>query len=129
MLKLPVDMNLSEKLAQSLRAEGYDCRRWHELGDPKAPDTELFDWAKRNGAVVITRDLDFSAILAATQLDAPSVVQVRCDDSHSKPVFPIVLQALRQCEEQLSRGALVVVTETRLRLRSLPLNTPTNESR
>jgi predicted nuclease of predicted toxin-antitoxin system len=123
MLTLLVDVNLSSKLAVRLREAGYDCQHWKEIGDPKAPDAELFDWAKRNRAVVITRDLGFSGILAATQFDAPSVVQVRCDDSYSTLVFPTILQALQQSEEQLRRGALVVVTENRLRIRTLPLET------
>ena len=123
MLKLLVDMNLSSKLAERLRGTGYDCRHWKEVGDPRAPDTELFDWAKHNSAVVITRDLGFGDILAATQFDSPSVVLIRCDESHSALVFPVILQALRQSEMQLRQGALVVVTENRLRIRMLPLKT------
>ena len=49
------------------------------------------------------------------------IVQVRCVDSHSKSAFPIILQALQQCEERLRQGALVVVSENRLRVRTLPL--------
>ena len=121
MLKLLVDMNLSSKLADRLCEAGYDCRHWKEVGDPKAPDTELFDWAKRNGAVVITRDIGFGDILAATNFNTPSVLLVRSKDSHSALVFPMILQALQQAEEQLRLGALVVVTENRLRIRRLPL--------
>jgi predicted nuclease of predicted toxin-antitoxin system len=123
MLKLLIDMNLSNKLVKHLREAGFGCQHWKEIGDSRAPDTELFDWAVAHGAVVITRDLGFGNILTATQFDAPSVVQVRCEDSHSQSAFPIILQALRQCEEQLRQGALVVVSENRLRVRMLPLNT------
>ena len=114
-------MNLSDKLVKHLREAGFECQHWKEVGNPKALDRELFDWAKHNDAVVITRDLGFSDILVATQFDAPSVMQVRCVDSHSKSAFPIILQALRQCEDHLCRGALVVVSENRLRIRTLPL--------
>jgi len=123
MLKLLIDMNLSDKLVAHLSEAGFDCRHWKEVGKPSAPDTELLDWVKRNNAVVITRDLGFGAILAATQFDAPSVIQVRCENSHSSSAFPIILQALQQCEEHLRRGALVVVAENRLRIRMLPLKT------
>jgi len=37
-------------------------------------------YASVNGYVVLTHDLDFSAILAATQGEKPSVVQIRADD-------------------------------------------------
>jgi predicted nuclease of predicted toxin-antitoxin system len=121
MLKLLIDMNLSSRLADRLCEAGYDCRHWKEIGDPKAPDTELFDWAKLNGAVVITRDIGFSDIAAASNLRVPRVMLIRCNDSFSAYVFPTILQALQQTEEQLRQGALVVVTESRLRIRMLPL--------
>ena len=127
MLKLLVDMNLSNKLADRLRKAGYDCRHWKEVGNSKAPDRELFDWAKRNGAVVITRDIGFSNILAATNFDAPSVVLDRSTDSFSASVFSIILRALQQADEQLRQGAMVVVTENRLRIRMLPLKQDSNE--
>jgi len=38
------------------------------------------DWAKDNGYVVFTHDLDFSALLAATQAECSSVIQVRTQD-------------------------------------------------
>jgi predicted nuclease of predicted toxin-antitoxin system len=120
MLKLLVDMNLSSKLADRLCESGYDCRHWKEVGNPQAPDTELFDWARRNGAVVITRDIGFGNILAITNFDTPSVMLIRSRDSFSVLVFPMVIQALKQTEEQLRQGALVVVTENRLRIRMLP---------
>jgi predicted nuclease of predicted toxin-antitoxin system len=121
MLRLLIDINLSHKLADRLREVGYNCQHWKEVGVPTAPDTELSRWAKQNNAVVITRDLGFSNILVATRFNAPSVIQVRCNDSHSASLFPVILQALRQSEEQLHQGALVVVTENRLRIRTLPL--------
>jgi len=37
-------------------------------------------YASANDSVVLTHDLDFSAILAATHGKKPSVVQIRADD-------------------------------------------------
>ena len=37
-------------------------------------------YAMANDCIVLTHDLDFSAILAATQGEKPSVVQIRADD-------------------------------------------------
>ena len=38
---------------------------------------EILSWTLANGFVLLTHDLDFSAILAATSETAPSVVQLR----------------------------------------------------
>jgi len=40
-------------------------------------------YTRTNGYVVFTHDLDFSAILAATHDDKPSVVQIRAEDVSS----------------------------------------------
>lgn len=78
-------------------------------------------WAKQNGFVVFTHDLDFGAILAATQADSPSVFQVRTQDVAPESIGPLVIAALAQFEEMLSKGALVTVDRNKARVRTLPL--------
>ena len=48
-------------------------------------------YEKVDGFVVLTQDLDFSAILAATNAAMPSVVQVRGDDTSPEKIGPQVL--------------------------------------
>jgi predicted nuclease of predicted toxin-antitoxin system len=74
-----------------------------------------------NGYIVFMHDLDFGAILAATQANAPSVIQVRTQDVMPVHLEPMIVSALRQCEAELDAGALVIVHEGRLRVRMLPL--------
>jgi predicted nuclease of predicted toxin-antitoxin system len=75
----------------------------------------------RQRYVVLTNDLDFGAILAATRAAAPSVVQVRAQDVAPEHLGDLVIRALRQYEDILQRGALITIDETRLRSRILPL--------
>lgn len=74
--------------------------------------------------IVLTHDLDFSAMLAATQAIAPSVVQVRAQDTLSPQFRSQVISALRQFETVLESGAIVVIEQFRARARVLPLPTP-----
>jgi predicted nuclease of predicted toxin-antitoxin system len=78
-------------------------------------------FAKANGYVVVTHDLDFSAILAATQGDKPSVVQIRSEDLSPDVIGGPVIDALRQMTLELEEGALLTVDPKRTRLRVLPL--------
>ena len=71
--------------------------------------------------VVLTHDLDFSAILAATHGDKPSVVQIRAEDVSPAVIGQILRAALRQTEPDLDAGALVTVDSGRTRVRLLPL--------
>ena len=79
-------------------------------------------YALANDFVVLTHDLDFGAILAATQGDKPSVVQIRSDNVSPDAIGPQVLTALRQMEADLQEGALLTVDPSRTRLRVLPLH-------
>ena len=79
------------------------------------------NWALANGYIVFTHDLDFGAILAVTQANAPSAIQVRTQDVMPAHLEPMIVAALRQCEAELEAGALVIVHEGRLRVRMLPL--------
>ena len=79
-MKLVVDMNLSPSWIERLEQHGFDAVHWSTIGAPSADDNEMLSWARTNGLVVLTHDLDFSAILAATSELAPSVVQLSMQD-------------------------------------------------
>ena len=78
-------------------------------------------YAAEHDYVVLTHDLDFSAILAATQGARPSVVQVRADLPNSEQVGLQVVAAVRQMASELQAGALLTIDTNRKRLRLLPL--------
>ena len=120
-MKLLVDMNLSPRWVDLLAEAGFEAAHWSTLGVGHAPDTEIMAFAKTNGCVVLTHDLDFSAILAATHGDKPSVVQIRADDVRPEAIGQAVIIALRQMGHELEDGALLTVDPKRTRLRVLPL--------
>lgn len=70
-------MNLSPAWVSVLKQADHDAIHWSPVGAPGAEDEELMAWARQRGYVVLTNDLDFSAILAATSADGPSVFQIR----------------------------------------------------
>ena len=120
-MKLLVDMNLSPRWVKLLAGAGIDAEHWSEIGAVNASDSEIMAFAKANGHVVLTHDLDFSAILAATQGDKPSVVQIRSEDLSPDVIGRPVIDALRQMTLELEEGALLTVDPKRTRLRLLPL--------
>lgn len=78
-------------------------------------------YAKKNDLVILTNDLDFGAILAATNGDKPSVVQIRADDLTPETLANQVIAAMGQLRGDLERGALLTIEPGRARLRVLPL--------
>jgi predicted nuclease of predicted toxin-antitoxin system len=121
-MKLLIDMNLSPDWVPLLENAGWEVVHWSSIGPPNAPDHEIFAYARSNGYVIFTHDLDFGSILAATQADSPSVFQVRTQNVSPKYLGHLVISAFRQFEQHLEDGALVTVDEKRLRTRVLPLH-------
>jgi len=120
-MKLLIDMNLSPKWVPVLKETGVGAAHWSSIGRPDAPDYEILAYAKSNGYVVFTHDLDFGAILAATKADCPSVIQIRTQDVTPERLSPLVISALHQFEKHLENGAIITVDQKKLRARLLPL--------
>ena len=120
-MKILIDMNLSPQWCDVLARHGWETVHWSTVGDPRAPDTALMNWARAHGYVVLTHDLDFGTLLAVTRAEAPSVVQVRTQDVLPARAERLFVRALRQFEPLLEGGALVVIEEARARARVLPL--------
>ena len=76
-MKILIDMNLSPQWVAVFEGTGKQALHWSHVGPHNAPDHEILSYAKAEGYTVFTHDLDFGAILAATNADSPSVIQVR----------------------------------------------------
>lgn len=120
-VKLLVDMNLSPNWVPLLIQHGWPSVHWSTIGDPRAPDRVIMDWAIFNGRVVFTHDLDFATALALTHDRGPSVLQVRTQDVLPARLGKLVLAALAQHNSDLATGAIVVVDESANRVRVLPI--------
>ena len=114
-------MNLSPSWVDRLARHGFEAVHWSTIGAATVPDSEILMWANEHGFVVITNDLDFSAILASGVLDGPSVVQIRSQDLLSDVVVSIVAKALDAHRDDIERGALLSIDEAGTRVRVLPL--------
>lgn len=121
-MKFLIEMNLSPRWVDALRAAGLSAEHWSSIGRPDAADAELVDHARRNGMAIVTSDRDFSAILAATGGVSPSVIQLRSDALAPEALAPAVIGAIRRFADDISRGAIVTVDVERSRLRVLPLS-------
>jgi predicted nuclease of predicted toxin-antitoxin system len=120
-IKIIVDMNLPPRWVPGLKAEGWDAVHWSSVGSPGAADSEILGYAKDSGYAVLTHDLDFGAILAATGGNAPSVIQVRTQDVFPEAIGLLVCAAVKQFKEEIEKGVLISVDENRSRARLLPL--------
>ena len=123
-----VDMNLSPEWARILIAQGFESAHWRTLGSGSAEDREIFDYARRTGATILTQDLDFGVILAQTNEPRPSVVLLRLADVDPSHTAAFVIEALRTCAKELAAGAILSIDGDRHRVRLLPLRPEPTDS-
>jgi predicted nuclease of predicted toxin-antitoxin system len=120
-VRFVIDMNLSPEWVAVFQGLGDEAVHWSTVGDPRAEDREVMRCARDGGYVVFTHDLDFGALLAATQADGPSVIQVRTQDVTPVHLGKALAELLRSHRGALERGALVVLDAGKRRVRILPL--------
>jgi len=119
-MKILIDMNLPPRWAKVFAAEGWEALHWSQVGAPTASDREIMAWARDNDYIVFTHDLDFSALLATTQGEGPSVIQVRTQNVLPEAIGTLVINAMKQFQHELKTGALITIDPHRARSRILP---------
>jgi predicted nuclease of predicted toxin-antitoxin system len=121
-MKLLIDMNLSPLWVPVLETAGWETVHWSAVGQPAASDQEILEYAKVNGYVIFTHDLDFGTILAATNVEYPSVIQVRTQDVTPGYLSRFVIAALYRFKQHLDAGALITIDDKQARARILPMH-------
>ncbi len=120
-MKFLVDMPLSPKTVDFLKNMGYEAVRVSELGMAKSKDKDIFDYAKKNEMIVLSADLDFGTILAFTHSSKPSVIIFRLYDPSPEHVNSLLSSNLSSIEKELMKGAIVIIEDTEIRIRELPI--------
>jgi predicted nuclease of predicted toxin-antitoxin system len=120
-MRILLDTNLPPRWVEFLQQEGFEAVHWSMVGDARAVDAVIMTWARKNGFVVFSHDLDFSALLAATEAKGPSVVQVRTQDVMPEAIGRDVVRVLRLREAEIEQGAVVSIDKVTSRVRVLPI--------
>lgn len=119
-MRFLIDMNLSPVVAAGLRSSGHDAVHVRDVGLGASSDEVVFAYAAREHRIVVTADLDFGEVLAASGIATVSVILLRLRDTSPTRSLKRVTAVLPRVEAPLAAGAVVIVLEDRIRIRSLP---------
>jgi predicted nuclease of predicted toxin-antitoxin system len=123
-VKLLQDQGLPRSTIQHLAAVGIAAEHIGELGLATADDPAILQAARQRQSVVVTLDADFHKTLAAQGAPSPSVVRIRIEGLKGNRLAAILAQVISLCSAELSAGAAVTVTASRIRVRALPIGGP-----
>ena len=119
------DMNISPLTVQELKERGWDVVRVSDVLHANAKDEDILSFARRNNRVLITQDLDFSALLAIGGYAGPSVISLRLEDPQPLSVARRLIDVVSELGGQLTEGIIVSVDESCARYRNLPIDSET----
>lgn len=108
-------------MGRIFRLSGIESVHWSSVGKRDAEDFEIMLYAKINNYTVFTHDLDFGTLLAFSNFDKPSVIQIRTQNIMPSNIGQKILNSLLQFEEILNEGALIIIDDNKNRARILPL--------
>ncbi|GET43516.1 DUF5615 family PIN-like protein [Microseira wollei] len=120
-MKFLADMGVSMTVIRTLRQNGYDAVHLREQGLQRLADAEIVLKARLEERIVLTFDLDFGDILAASADVLPSVIIFRLQNTMPSFVASRLLEVLSECGQDLTTGAILTVQDNRYRLRRLPI--------
>jgi predicted nuclease of predicted toxin-antitoxin system len=117
-----VDQNRSPLLAELLRQSGHDAVYTEDIGLERAEDDEVLRIAQEQDRIVVSGDADFGALLALAHESKPSVILFRQRSRrHASQQAALLVEHLDTIATDLETGAIVVITDDRIRIRRLPL--------
>ena len=120
-MRFLADMGVSRQVVDWLHTKGHEAVHLHDEGLQRLPNGEIFQKAGREERIVLTFDLDFGEILAASGGQIVSVVLFRLRNTRTSFVIQRLDDVLTQSTADLSQGAVIIVEDGRHRVRSLPI--------
>ena len=120
-MKLLLDQGLPRATAAHLRAAGIAAAHVGELGMASAADEAIIEKARASQSVAVTLDADFHTILARSKATEPSVIRIRLQGIKGREMAELLVRVIAATGAELAAGAVVSVTDKRIRVRLLPI--------
>jgi predicted nuclease of predicted toxin-antitoxin system len=125
-MKFLADMGVSMTVVRTIRESGYDVVHLREEGLQRLADPAIILKARHEERIVLTFDLDFGDLLAASADVLPSVIIFRLQNTSPAFVAARLLETLSECGQALATGVILTVQDNRYRLRRLPIESVEN---
>lgn len=110
-MRLYLDQMFNIRVADALRAEGYDVLRASETGQARADDKEILQKSIADNRILITLDEHFGDWVILPISRHTGVIRVKVNPTTSEKIIGILLLFLRTHRQEEFKDHLVIVSE------------------
>ncbi len=119
-------MGISPSTVAFLADLGYDAVHLREQRLERLPDSGVLKKARDEDRILLTHDLDFGELVAASRERLPSVIIFRLRNMQPHRVNHYLQAIVTEYQVSLEEGVIVSVSEGQIRSRTLPLQGASN---
>jgi len=101
------------------RRPEWTVQHTRELGLNRATDIQVFEWAQRTGAIVVTFDEDFADARTFPLGTHAGIVRLRVWPTSPKRTLETLARLMDNVPDEEWPCALIIIDETRIRIRRL----------
>lgn len=112
-MKFLVDVCVGKSVHQCLTDQGYDTVNVAER-DPKMSDSDIMEWAFKDGRILVTLDKDFPELAYRSEKLHSGIV--RLPNVDRKQRVSLIRIVLERHSEDLLKGAIVTVKPGKIRV-------------
>jgi predicted nuclease of predicted toxin-antitoxin system len=120
-MRFLADMAILLSTVAWLRDQGHDVTHLRDDGLQRAEDSDVLEKARTEDRTLLTLDLDFGYLMAISGQSLPSIIIFRLGNESAKVVTQRLTDTLGVCIADLEQGAIVTVSEDKIRVRHLPI--------
>ena len=106
-MRFLVDAQLPIALARMLQQHGHESKHVADLMMMGTSDKDIWEWARQNNSIIISKDEDFVILHGADEQPVP-LIWVRVGNTRRKELLEWFERLLPLIEEKLASGELLV---------------------
>ena len=114
-------MGISPSTVEFLSGLGYRAVHLNAQGLGRMKDADIIRKAREENRIILTCDLDFGQLMAASGARLPSVIIFRLPKMSPDIVNPRLRRVISDFQDALESGAVISVSERAARIRRLPI--------
>ena len=120
-MRFLADMGVDVRVVQWLNERGHDAVHLRDGGLSRLPNGQIFEKAAHEQRILLTFDLDFGEIAALASGFPSTTTLFRLHNTRTPHVISRLDAVLKPSSAALQRAAVIIVEESRHRIRYLPI--------